>query len=796
MSRMASRGALLSSCGSLRHGRCLAAVADPRRRLQRDASQLASRAGGRAVDEGRLAHVRARLSAVQHEVEAQERYLDKGSRVTFPTSKESGGRPLNPKELNKRIQRTKSMEQLKVLLRGSFGGLTYVNIATSAVKLARIQTRCGEQADEVMEALVEASSFRIADFQGRQLSNLTWALSKYFGRRGTKPDLKSLLSAIEQQAVLCWHAKQFTAAHELSILLQSFAKLRHYPVELLSMLERELPGSATLAAFGPQEASNFLWACASLRHRRPALLDAVASQAVATVLQANPKELSISCWSLAKLHHASPAATGLLEAAAAAHMAPGSLARFNPMDLSNLAWACARLGPSKPASALMAVVVAEACPRLPEFAPQGLSNLTWAMAQAKCWPPGSLDSVAMAVPVTIGSQTPQGLANIASAFAHAEAPLTPQMEAAIDSLATSAAACAHKLDSQNMANLAWALGRLGHRSPAVDGLAQRLSEEASRHTQGFTGQGVANLLSGFAHLGVCGGEEELPAVCPQDLLEAFTPHVLRLCPHLGPQDVPNIAWAFARLQGDGSRVLPALASRAEELLPGGNLSPQGVSNLVWALGSANVYAAGLLDSVAAQVERGSLALGPFSEQALANLAWGFARLDYVRPDGLMRAVVREARSRLPALGPKAICSIVRSCADLAHPALPLFREVDEQVVGRLAEFRGAHAEGLMASYARMGYRSSAALSLLGQAAEAALQSLVNSPDFAIQSEWDLRRRRHYTALMVEVFCSGTLPNMPNRRVPGQLSPAVEVDLANLAIPPTTPHQRPAVSQAQ
>ena len=345
----------------------------------------------------------------------------------------------------------------------------------------------------------------------------------------------------------------------------------------------------------------------------------------------------------------------------------------------------------------------------------------------------------------------------------------------LDSIAAAAAAAGPSLDSQNMANIAWALGSLEHYSLAADHLLDVVSVEATRRRHEFTPQGIANLCWGFARLGahtsrissVISDSSANSAVSPvnlRSLFDSLAPRIVMLGPQLGAQDVAMVSWAVGRLGFFHQELLDCLAVRAETAL--GDFTPQGLSNTVWAFASLNRYPVSLLDAIATRVVTGALPLSGFTGQGVANLAWAYAKLDYVKPAGFMEVIAAEAAPRLEEFSAQSICSLVVSAADLVCPCPALFEAVDAQVVSRLPEFRGAYSESLMSSYASLGYNSSAALPLLGEAAEHALLSLANVEPgfFGAKTQWDKRRCKHYTALMVEIFCSGTLPNMPNSRV--------------------------------
>ncbi|KAJ1447109.1 hypothetical protein M885DRAFT_404876, partial [Pelagophyceae sp. CCMP2097] len=113
----------------------------------------------------------------------------------------------------------------------------------------------------------------------------------------------------------------------------------------------------------------------------------------------------------------------------------------------------------------------------------------------------------------------------------------------------------------------------------------------------------------------------------------------------GPQGLANVAWAYANLVEDdafvsspggtapraGAHVVllfERVAAAAPPLIVSGAFKPQELSNLAWAFAKLRVRAPRLLDVIARACILERAALKP---QALANLAWAYATLGGTAP---------------------------------------------------------------------------------------------------------------------------------------------------------------------
>lgn len=91
---------------------------------------------------------------------------------------------------------------------------------------------------------------------------------------------------------------------------------------------------------------------------------------------------------------------------------------------------------------------------------------------------------------------------------------------------------------------------------------------------------------------------------------------------LGPQNLANVAWAFATLGLRSEPMLAAISTattaRIAEFTQGQNLS-----NVAWAFASSQVYDASLMAAIAYATQ---VHIEDFDQQGLSNSAWAFARV--------------------------------------------------------------------------------------------------------------------------------------------------------------------------
>ena len=187
--------------------------------------------------------------------------------------------------------------------------------------------------------------------------------------------------------------------------------------------------------------------------------------------------LSNTAWAYAKLGHAAPA---LLDAIADEAVGRG-LGRCDQQTLCNIAWAYATVSSQhgRPTghstAALSDAIAAAALPRLHEFTAQGLANMAWAYARLGHSAPPLVPAVLEAD----GLEATGRARLVADGEARLDAHHSSRngVTALLDGLAREVVARGLRhFEQQHLANIVWAYATLGHAAP---GLFDAVAEEAA-----------------------------------------------------------------------------------------------------------------------------------------------------------------------------------------------------------------------------------------------------------------------------------------------------------------------------
>ena len=221
------------------------------------------------------------------------------------------------------------------------------------------------------------------------------------------------------------------------------------------------------------------------------------------------------------------------------------------------------------------------------------------------------------------------------------------------------------LDHIHVANLWNKLGKQGEAS------APRHKEEVRqllRRTVELMGSCEARNLSNIAHgLAKCrlvGLDVEAGALFAA-VAEAAVRGGLR---EFKPQELANMAWAFAKAGHKAPPLLDAIATEAvrSDLR---NFKPQELTNTVWAFATAGQEAPALLSAIALEA---APRLFEFNPQNLANTAWAFAKAGHKAP-ALLDAIATEAvRSGLRDFNPQDLANTAWAFATVNQPDEKLF----------------------------------------------------------------------------------------------------------------------------
>eukprot|EP00439_Symbiodinium_sp_Y106_P046771 s3396_g5.t6 len=444
--------------------------------------------------------------------------------------------------------------------------------------------------------------------------------------------LDELLSALMKHM-----QKALRGPRALGAALVALARLRGSRAQELR--SRCLVRAASERGAGPRDLANFAWAAATLSEQGAAVLQHVASEALAgrRSLKSGfePLDLAQLCWSLGKLQEAPAPLSEALFAAAAERYA-----EFAPQGWANIAWACARLCPRGPKSALncaskMIAAAAGALRSDPTaFAVQNMSNLAWAASTLAICDSPFFSSLATAC--RFAELGAQHVANIAWSFgtvAHQNDQFIQLLsQRSVDiGLAT--------FQPEEFAGFLSALGMLSSAPPMLDAALQEVQRRVG------PGQLGATELSGVIWaLAALGQDSEAFAAAARAAEDRAA--------ELSPQGVANVFWAFATLEvpWELGTSFPRLSGAAHACSP--ELMPQGLVNLAWALtvlmaaeaGSGSLEAS----TLQAVLSRASNLVGSLKTLELAALSWVAARCraDHAQAGNLEAPMATEVLQRL------------------------------------------------------------------------------------------------------------------------------------------------------
>eukprot|EP00577_Skeletonema_sp_RCC1716_P001169 CAMPEP_0113417726 /NCGR_PEP_ID=MMETSP0013_2-20120614/25807_1 /TAXON_ID=2843 ORGANISM="Skeletonema costatum, Strain 1716" /NCGR_SAMPLE_ID=MMETSP0013_2 /ASSEMBLY_ACC=CAM_ASM_000158 /LENGTH=552 /DNA_ID=CAMNT_0000304875 /DNA_START=663 /DNA_END=2317 /DNA_ORIENTATION=- /assembly_acc=CAM_ASM_000158 len=250
----------------------------------------------------------------------------------------------------------------------------------------------------------------IAEFNAQDMSNITWAYAT------VKKPHPVLFEAMGDQVVAREHLEEFDP-QALSNIVWAYATSGVPHPSLFEKVANYIVESKSLDRFIPQDFSNTIWAYATAGVRHPSLFDKVANHIVESksLDRFEPQALSNILWAYAaQVPHPK-----LFEKLANHIAGLDNLDRFNPQDLSNIVWAYATARVHHPE--LFQRVAEAAIQRKTEFSKsQAVANLLWSYSAMGIVDKKLFLSFMPTAGKLIDSDTNQGLANIAWAYAVAD----------------------------------------------------------------------------------------------------------------------------------------------------------------------------------------------------------------------------------------------------------------------------------------------------------------------------------------------------------------------------------------
>eukprot|EP00913_Durusdinium_trenchii_P019196 g18041.t1 len=278
-------------------------------------------------------------------------------------------------------------------------------------------------------------------------------------------------------------------------------------------------------------------------------------------------------------------------------------------DIASLLWSCAKLAWQD--QALLKHLCASCIVKVESFSAQHMAMCTWALGCLTLPQQELMHSFARQLPRSRGEIGTQGISNLA----HGLGKQALRDEDFLDFLSQE--------DRKKLGEFAmtlWAFAKLHFLSPPlVAGACQECLERRPH----LLPQDLVVLSWAFARLDVGW------------ILSAMSAEVQKSIPELGPQDLANVSWAFAAAQVEDAPMMSSIAQEARRQIL--ELEVQDVSNISWAFAKFGLRDAHFFEVLA---ERVSALVGCLLPQNLSILCWSFAKLELQKPK-LITCIMQE-----------------------------------------------------------------------------------------------------------------------------------------------------------
>lgn len=526
-------------------------------------------------------------------------------------------------------------------------GAASKELAIVAWSLARLH--CSSELALVGPAVLKA----IHHFTMQELTSVSWAFAK------VAVCYSQLWEAISSE--VAGRLPEATA-RELAGVLWSFAKVPQVDEHLCN----RICGMAAvrIQEFASMDVINTLWACSQLPCQNSTFSEAIL-QDVNSRIGGTPSELASIAWSMAKsLLQDAPT----MEAIAAQAMP--QLPAFAPADLAFIAWSCAKLRCQE--WPLLHATASHAAATVTEHNPQTLANLVWAMARIPVSHCPFLASIAAEAWARLQEYQTQEIVMTAWAFAThgvAYVPLRSAMSAILPARIGEFAA-------QEIANLCWAFAQL---HLVDEELADVVARASASRLPAATAKDVAITAWALATLQLGGGLQFW--VDHAGLLNDLSARAIDTSRHMSPQELSQVAWAFAKMFLWSKGLTDAVASAALVKLV--DCEPVHLRNFAWSYATMLVRYMPLLAAPSQHIQ---LQVHAYREQQhVANLAWAFAKL-HCADAPLLDSLCAVACDLILEFGVQSLSNMSWVLARCCLADAPLVSLISNAVVWRLGEF--------------------------------------------------------------------------------------------------------------
>jgi hypothetical protein len=286
----------------------------------------------------------------------------------------------------------------------------------------------------------------------------------------------------------------------------------------------------------------------------------------------------------------------------------------------------------------------------------GLANIVWACGKAGFAEKELLDACLARLVRVAAAAKPQELSNAVYGASLLWERGTRIEEQHAQQLVAALAEQRQDANCQVLANALWAAATMGVQVPAStwEQLLQALADKAVQATT----QALSNALWAAATMGL-----PVPASTWEQLLQALAAKAGQA----QPQGLANALWATAKRTGDaaGSQGAEAVDAAVRRLAAAvgpqqvAAMNPQAISNSLWALAQLRLFAAPLVEQLAAEALQQAPAMKP---QELSSAALAAVKLGLIDDARLFAALVGAARKQARRSNSQVLCNLAWSVA--------------------------------------------------------------------------------------------------------------------------------------
>jgi len=174
-----------------------------------------------------------------------------------------------------------------------------------------------------------------------------------------------------------------------------------------------------------------------------------------------------------------------------------------------------------------------------------------------------------------------------------------------------------------------------------------------------------------------------------------------------PRDLAGIVWGFASLCHRNDSLMSVVAAEVVNKISG--FDQRQLSNTAWAFAKCGLWNEQLVKSITGEC---MTKIETFSAQSLSHIAWAMAHWGAPRRDDLMDAIAVELQKKISEFMPAPLAMIAWSFASLQLKNIPLMNAISSEAASKVRQFRMQDLAHLAWAFANVRIRDQALFNIL------------------------------------------------------------------------------------